>query len=145
MSEKKVKKFGTREEVFAGTAQQTKGGLTKDDLFESKGRFVSKRASEAVKVRAPLKSKKTAVSESEEEPETAGLPLPAVRAEVQKIEEKLAATTIDAPVKAARKKRVPKTAPEVEAPPPSPELQAVQPETPALTKSKKKKVQDEQD
>ena len=142
MSEKKVKKFGTREEVFAGTAQQTKGGLTKDDLFESKGRFVSKRASEAVKVRAPLKSKKTAVSESESEEEVPP-PSPAVRAEVQKIEEKLAATTIDAPVKAAKKKRVPKTAPEVEVVPPNPELQTVQPETPALTKSKKKKVQDE--
>ena len=134
MSEKKVKKFGTREEVFAGTAQQTKGGLTKDDLFESKGRFVSKRASEAVKVRAPLKSKKTAVLESEEEPETAGLPLPAVRAEVQKIEEKLAATTIDAPVKATRK-RAPK------APPPTPELIVDEPETPAPTKSKKKRAQ----
>ena len=136
MSEKKVKKFGTREEVFAGTAQQTKGGLTKDDLFESKGRFVSKRASEAVKVRAPLKSKKTAVSESDEEPETAGLPLPAVRAEVQKIEEKLAATTIDTPVKATRK-RAPK------APPPTPEVSPVvdEPETPAPTKSKKKRAQ----
>ena len=131
MSEKKVKKFGTREEVFAGTAQQTKGGLTKDDLFESKGRFVSKRASEAVKVRAPLKTKKTAVSESESEEET-----PVVKKEVQKIEEKLAATTIDAPVKAA-KKRAPKS------PPPTPEVSPVvdEPETPALTKSKKKKAQ----
>ena len=38
------KKFGTREEVFAGTAQQTKGGLTKDDLFESnnRGKIVTK-------------------------------------------------------------------------------------------------------
>ena len=137
MSEKKVKKFGTREEVFAGTAQQTKGGLTKDDLFESKGRFVSKRASEAVKVRAPLKTKKTAVSESESEEET---PPPAVRAEVQKIEEKLAATTIDAPVKTP-KKRAPKT------PPPTPEVSPVvdEPETPAPTKSKKKKAQVEQD
>ena len=136
MSEKKVKKFGTREEVFAGTAQQTKGGLTKDDLFESKGRFVSNRASEAVKVRAPLKSKKTAVSESDEEPETAGLPLPAVRAEVQKIEEKLAATTIDAPVKATRK-QAPK------APLPTPEVSPIvdEPETPAPTKSKKTRAQ----
>ena len=53
---------------------------------------MSKRASEAVKVRAPLKSKKTAVSESESEEETL-----VVKKEVQKIEEKLAATTIDAP------------------------------------------------
>ena len=132
MSEKKVKKFGTREEVFAGTAQQTKGGLTKDDLFESKGRFVSKRASEAVNVRAPLKSKKTAVSESEEEE----VPSPVVKKEVQKIEEKLASTTIDTPVKATRK-RAPK------APPPTPEVSPVvdEPETPAPTKSKKKRAQ----
>jgi hypothetical protein len=135
MSEKKVKKFGTREEVFAGTAQQTKGGLTKDDLFESKGRFVSKRASEAVKVRAPLKTKKTAVSESESEEET-----PVVKKEVQKIEEKLAATSIDAPVKATRKQAS-------KAPPPTPEISPVvdESETPAPTKSKKKKAQVEQE
>ena len=68
----KVRKYGTREEVFNGTAQQTKGGLTKSDLFEDKGRFVSRRASDAVKQRAPLKKKETEASEDEDTPPMPG-------------------------------------------------------------------------
>ena len=42
-----ARKRGTREDVWAGYASQTAGGLTKDDLMQtSKGRIVSKRASE---------------------------------------------------------------------------------------------------
>ena len=42
----KIKTRGTRQEVFEGLAKRTPGGLTKDDLFENKGRLVSKKASE---------------------------------------------------------------------------------------------------
>ena len=90
------KKYGTREQVFAGTALQTKGGLTKDDLFESKGKYVSKRASDAVKERLPLMrnkaaAAKTVVSDSEPEPEAAEKPsLPKVQKAVKKIEDKIA-------------------------------------------------------
>ena len=42
-----ARKRGTREDVWAGYASQTAGGLSKDDLMQtSKGRIVSKRASE---------------------------------------------------------------------------------------------------
>ena len=42
-----AKKRGTREDVWAGYASQTAGGLSKDDLMQTpKGRIVSKRASE---------------------------------------------------------------------------------------------------
>lgn len=49
-----VKKHGTREEVWDGKAQMTKGGLTKEDLElrQTKGgkrTFVSKNASESAK------------------------------------------------------------------------------------------------
>lgn len=136
MSETKVKKYGTRDQVFAGTALQTKGGLTKDDLFESNGRYVSKRASEAVKIRSPLKSKKTVVTDSDEDTPKV------VPAAVQKIEEKLAATNLGSdaaldltPAVKATKKRVTK------APLPTPEISVSEPETPAPVKSKKKTVQ----
>jgi len=42
-----ARKRGTREDVWAGYAVQTAGGLSKDDLMQTpKGRIVSKRASE---------------------------------------------------------------------------------------------------
>ena len=42
-----ARKRGTREDVWAGYASQTAGGLSKDDLMQTpKGRIVSKRASE---------------------------------------------------------------------------------------------------
>ena len=47
--EVKIKTRGTRQEVFEGLAKRTPGGLTKDDLFENKGRLVSKKASEKAK------------------------------------------------------------------------------------------------
>ena len=44
------RKFGTRSEVWEGTAKQTRGKLQKDDLVLSKsGRIVSKRKSELAK------------------------------------------------------------------------------------------------
>ena len=44
--EKMPKKFGTRQEVFDGTADSTRGGLVKDDLMLSKnGKIVSKKKS----------------------------------------------------------------------------------------------------
>lgn len=139
MSETKVKKYGTRDQVFAGTALQTKGGLTKDDLFESNGRYVSKRASEAVKIRSPLKSKKTVVTDSDEETPKV------VPAAVQKIEEKLAATNLGGKADAAldlggkadaalKKTRKPKSETTQQEP-----MQPVQTEQPV--KSKKKKVE----
>jgi len=135
MSETKVKKYGTRDQVFAGTALQTKGGLTKDDLFESNGRYVSKRASEAVKIRSPLKSKKTVVTDSDEETPKV------VPAAVQKIEEKLAATNLGGKADAAldltpavKKTRKPKleTTQLVQEPP----VQPVQTEQPVKSKKK---------
>ena len=87
----KRKKYGTREQVFAGTALQTKGGLTKDDLFESKGKYVSKRASDAVKERLPLMKNKAAAAKtvvSDSEPEVTEKPQ--VQKAVKKIEEKIA-------------------------------------------------------
>lgn len=146
MSETKVKKYGTRDQVFAGTALQTKGGLTKDDLFESNGRYVSKRASEAVKIRSPLKSKKTVVTDSDEETPKV------VPAAVQKIEEKLAATNLGSGTAldltpAVKKTRKPKGVqqpcclpkPETTQPVQEPPVQPVQTEQPV--KSKKKKVE----
>ena len=45
--QEKLKARGTRQEVFAGLAKRTGGGLTKDDLKEnSKKQVVSKRASD---------------------------------------------------------------------------------------------------
>lgn len=42
-----ARKRGTREDVWAGYASQTAGGLTKDDLMQTpRGRIVSKKASE---------------------------------------------------------------------------------------------------
>ena len=96
MEQRAPKKYGTREQVFAGTALQTKGGLTKDDLFESKGKYVSKRASDAVKERLPLMrnkaaAAKTVVPDSESEHEVTEKPsLPKVQKAVKKIEDKIA-------------------------------------------------------
>lgn len=41
------RRYGTRDEVFAGSAEKTRGGLMKDDLMISRtGRIVSKKKSE---------------------------------------------------------------------------------------------------
>ena len=49
-----VKRNGSREEVWKGLAQQTKGGLRKDDLIlNSKGKIVSKLMSERAKANYP--------------------------------------------------------------------------------------------
>ena len=47
--------FGTRAQVWHGTATKTKGGLTKKDLFKKKGRIKSKRASKKAKKNQNLK------------------------------------------------------------------------------------------
>ena len=45
-----MRKYGTRNEVWNGEAQMTRGMLKKDDLIKSSsGRLVSKRKSEAAK------------------------------------------------------------------------------------------------
>ena len=45
-----VKRYGTRNDVFEGLAEKTRGGLTKDDLMLSKtGKIVSKKKSLAAK------------------------------------------------------------------------------------------------
>lgn len=43
------RKYGSRQEVFDGLCQMTRGGLSKDDLMVSRGRIVSKRKSDAAK------------------------------------------------------------------------------------------------
>lgn len=51
VEEVKVKKIGSREEVFNGQAVKTRGGLVKDDLVLSKkGKVVSKKMQERGKV-----------------------------------------------------------------------------------------------
>ena len=47
--------FGTRAQVWHGTAMKTKGGLTKKDLFKKKGRIKSKKASKKAKKNQNLK------------------------------------------------------------------------------------------
>ena len=47
--------YGTRAQVWHGTAQKTKGGLTKKDLFKKKGRIKSKKASKQAKKNKNLK------------------------------------------------------------------------------------------
>ena len=45
-----VKRFGTRNDVFEGIAEKTRGGLTREDLMLSKtGKIVSKKKSMAAK------------------------------------------------------------------------------------------------
>ena len=45
-----VKRYGTRNDVFEGLAEKTRGGLDKDDLMLSKtGKIVSKKKSMAAK------------------------------------------------------------------------------------------------
>lgn len=41
-----VKTYGTREEVFNGTARKTKGNLVKDDIIFDNNRYKSKKAVE---------------------------------------------------------------------------------------------------
>lgn len=43
------RKYGTRQEVYDGVSEMTRGGLRKDDLMVSRGKIVSKRKSEAAK------------------------------------------------------------------------------------------------
>lgn len=43
------KKYGSRQEVFEGISEMTRGGLTKADLMVSRGKIVSKKKSEAAK------------------------------------------------------------------------------------------------
>lgn len=47
--------YGTRAQVWHGTAVKTKGGLTKKDLFKKKGRIKSKKASKKAKKNKNLK------------------------------------------------------------------------------------------
>ena len=42
----KKAKYGTREQVFNGLAERTKGKLSKDDIVFEKGKYKSKRAVE---------------------------------------------------------------------------------------------------
>ena len=48
--------YGTRAQVWHGTAMKTKGGLTKKDLFKKKGRIKSKKASKKAKKNQNLKN-----------------------------------------------------------------------------------------
>ena len=59
MENVRVKTTGSREEVWAGTARKTSGGLTKEDLtLNKRGKVVSRRQSDAAKARYPaLKAK----------------------------------------------------------------------------------------
>lgn len=41
--EKKIKKYGTREEVYNNGATMTKGKLTKDDIVFEDGKYKSKK------------------------------------------------------------------------------------------------------
>ena len=58
------RKYGSRQEVFDGLSEMTRGGLTKADLMISRGKIVSKKKSDAAKAsyakfgfkkRAPVK------------------------------------------------------------------------------------------
>jgi len=55
----KVKKYGTKDEVYNGVAEKTRGKLTKDDLFYcEKGKKVkSKKMSEMAKARFEITKK----------------------------------------------------------------------------------------
>jgi hypothetical protein len=50
-----MKTYGTRAQVWHGTAKKTKGGLTKQNLFKKKGRIKSKKASKKAKQNKNLK------------------------------------------------------------------------------------------
>jgi hypothetical protein len=60
-------RVGDRGQVFNGSALMTRGGLTKEDLFEKNGRYVSKKMSENAKLRnnfvkkVPLQEKQKSV------------------------------------------------------------------------------------
>jgi len=47
----RVRKYGTRQEVFAGYALMTSGKLTKDDIIEKNGVLVSRKASDTSRAR----------------------------------------------------------------------------------------------
>ena len=51
-----MKTVGSRAQVWHGTAKKTRGGLTKKDLFKSKGRIKSRRASKKAKRNNNLKN-----------------------------------------------------------------------------------------
>ena len=51
-----MKTVGSRAQVWHGTAKKTRGGLTKKDLFKSKGRIKSRRASKKAKKNNNLKN-----------------------------------------------------------------------------------------
>jgi hypothetical protein len=48
----KPKKFGSREQVWAGECEMTTGRLRKEDLFEDRGKVKSKRSSANAKAKA---------------------------------------------------------------------------------------------
>ena len=50
-----MKTYGSRAQVWHGTAKQTRGGLTKKHLFKKKGRIRSKKASKQAKKNQNLK------------------------------------------------------------------------------------------
>ena len=47
----RVRKYGTRQEVFSGYALMTSGKLTKDDIIEKNGVLVSRKASDTSRAR----------------------------------------------------------------------------------------------
>ena len=71
-AQQRIKARGSREEVWAGQARRTSGGLTKDDIMmNARGKLVSKKQSDSAKERYPaLKAKLCAT------------PLPAAQAPV---------------------------------------------------------------
>ena len=62
------KKYGTRQEVFDGLSQMTRGGLSKDDLMISRGKIVSKKKSAAAKESYAKYGFKKRVAEPEVKP-----------------------------------------------------------------------------
>jgi len=66
-----TKKYGSRQEVFSGEAEKTRGGLRKEDLILSKeGKIVSKKKSEAaLQTYKKFGFKKRAPKEEAKEPE----------------------------------------------------------------------------
>ena len=58
-AQQRIKARGSREEVWAGQARRTSGGLTKDDIImNARGKLVSKKQSDSAKERYPaLKAK----------------------------------------------------------------------------------------
>jgi len=72
----RVRKYGTRQEVFSGYALMTSGKLTKDDIIEKNGVLVSRKASDTSRARmAERRAGKPAAE--------ASLPAPAAAVETQ--------------------------------------------------------------